>query len=56
MSQKESLVDVLVIGAGPAGLMCAHGLAKFGVNVRIVDQRWVLRSCDCPKALTIRDY
>ncbi|KAF8586467.1 hypothetical protein K439DRAFT_1340899 [Ramaria rubella] len=39
MSQKESLVDVLVVGAGPAGLMCAHALAKFGVNVRVVDQR-----------------
>ncbi|KAI0701479.1 FAD binding domain-containing protein [Cytidiella melzeri] len=35
----ESNVDVLVIGAGPAGLMCAHSLAKSGVNVRIIDQR-----------------
>ncbi|KIK04558.1 hypothetical protein K443DRAFT_92950 [Laccaria amethystina LaAM-08-1] len=36
---KESNVDVLIIGAGPAGLMAAHALAKSGVNVRIVDQR-----------------
>ncbi|KAF4569561.1 hypothetical protein EYR40_008541 [Pleurotus pulmonarius] len=36
---KESDVDVLVVGAGPAGLMCANGLAKAGINVRIVDQR-----------------
>lgn len=36
---KESHVDVLIIGAGPAGLMCANGLAKNGVNVRIVDKR-----------------
>ncbi|THG94540.1 hypothetical protein EW026_g6950 [Hermanssonia centrifuga] len=36
---KESDVDVLVIGAGPAGLMCANGLAKAGINVRIIDQR-----------------
>ena len=35
----ESRVDVLIIGAGPAGLMCANGLAKAGVNVRVVDQR-----------------
>lgn len=35
----ESNVDVLVIGAGPAGLMCANGLARAGVAVRIVDQR-----------------
>ncbi|GBE86738.1 Phenol hydroxylase [Sparassis crispa] len=36
---NETEVDVLVIGAGPAGLMCAQGLARAGVNVRIVDQR-----------------
>ena len=35
----RSNVDVLIVGAGPAGLMCAHGLARAGVNVRIVDQR-----------------
>ncbi|KAG8746067.1 hypothetical protein FRC10_006170 [Ceratobasidium sp. 414] len=39
MPAVESKVDVLIIGAGPAGLMCAHGLAKAGVNVRIVDKR-----------------
>ncbi|PCH36394.1 hypothetical protein WOLCODRAFT_82152 [Wolfiporia cocos MD-104 SS10] len=36
---KESDVDVLVIGAGPAGLMCAMALGHAGVNVRIIDQR-----------------
>lgn len=36
---KQTEVDVLVIGAGPAGLMCANALAMAGVNVRIVDQR-----------------
>ncbi|KAF8201123.1 FAD binding domain-containing protein [Mycena galopus ATCC 62051] len=36
---RESEVDVLVIGAGPAGLMCANALAKAGVHVRIIDQR-----------------
>ncbi|KZS94662.1 hypothetical protein SISNIDRAFT_452748 [Sistotremastrum niveocremeum HHB9708] len=36
---NESHVDVLIIGAGPAGLMCANGLSLAGVNVRIVDQR-----------------
>ncbi|PSR71348.1 hypothetical protein PHLCEN_2v12777 [Hermanssonia centrifuga] len=39
MAVKESDVDVLVIGAGPSGLMCANGLAKAGVDVRIIDQR-----------------
>ncbi|PCH36404.1 hypothetical protein WOLCODRAFT_140399 [Wolfiporia cocos MD-104 SS10] len=35
----ESDCDVLIIGAGPAGLVCANALANFGVNIRIVDQR-----------------
>lgn len=34
-----SEVDVLIIGAGPAGLMCANALANAKVNVRIVDKR-----------------
>jgi len=37
---KESDIDVLVIGAGPAGLMCANALAQASVNVRIVDKRY----------------
>ncbi|KAI0773261.1 FAD binding domain-containing protein [Trametes elegans] len=36
---KESEVDVLIIGAGPAGVMCANALGMAGVNVRIIDQR-----------------
>ncbi|KAJ6527276.1 FAD binding domain-containing protein [Mycena vulgaris] len=35
----ETDVDVLIIGAGPAGLMCANALAKAGVSVKIVDER-----------------
>ncbi|KAH7919888.1 hypothetical protein BV22DRAFT_840363 [Leucogyrophana mollusca] len=38
-SEEDNRVDVLVIGAGPAGLMCANALAAANVNVRIVDQR-----------------
>lgn len=38
---NESFVDVLIIGAGPAGLMCANGLASAKVNVRIIDKRSV---------------
>ncbi|TFK39715.1 FAD binding domain-containing protein [Crucibulum laeve] len=36
---KESNVDVLIIGAGPAGVMACNALAKAGINVKIVDQR-----------------
>ena len=39
VSMKENLVDVLIIGAGPAGVMCANALAHAGVSVRIVDKR-----------------
>ncbi|KAF9024638.1 hypothetical protein BDZ89DRAFT_1102452 [Hymenopellis radicata] len=39
MSPANTFVDVLVVGAGPAGLMCAYSLAKAGVDVRVIDQR-----------------
>jgi 2-polyprenyl-6-methoxyphenol hydroxylase-like FAD-dependent oxidoreductase len=32
-------VDVLIAGAGPVGLAVAHGLARDGVDCRLVDQR-----------------
>lgn len=38
-SVPESNVDVLIIGAGPAGLMMATWMAKCGINARIVDKR-----------------
>jgi threonine dehydrogenase-like Zn-dependent dehydrogenase len=34
-----SKVDVLIIGAGPAGLMAANALSSFGVSVRVIDKR-----------------
>lgn len=36
---QESTCDVLIIGAGPAGLMCAYALAKAGVDVRVIEKR-----------------
>ncbi|KAG9119331.1 hypothetical protein FRC07_005688, partial [Ceratobasidium sp. 392] len=36
---SNSKVDVLVIGAGPAGLMCAYNLTQAGVSIRIIDRR-----------------
>ncbi|KAK5126701.1 hypothetical protein LTR85_009635 [Meristemomyces frigidus] len=38
-SEKEGKVDVLIIGAGPAGLMTANWLSRLGVKTRIVDKR-----------------
>ena len=40
----ESRVDVLIIGAGPAGVMCANALAMARVDVRIIDKRYGPRS------------
>ncbi|KAG9966269.1 phenol 2-monooxygenase, partial [Aureobasidium melanogenum] len=36
---KESNVDVLIIGAGPAGLMMTEWMAKCGINARAIDKR-----------------
>ena len=36
----ESRVDVLIIGAGPVGVMCANALATAGADVRIIDKRF----------------
>ncbi|KAB2569324.1 Phenol hydroxylase [Lasiodiplodia theobromae] len=35
----ESKTDVVIIGAGPAGLMAALWMAKCGIDVRIIDKR-----------------
>ncbi|KAG5725040.1 Phenol 2-monooxygenase [Termitomyces sp. T112] len=36
---RTSYIDVLIIGAGPAGLMACNALVKAGISVRIVDKR-----------------
>ena len=33
------MIDVIVIGAGPAGTACAKKLAKNGVSVKVFDKR-----------------
>ncbi|KIN98008.1 hypothetical protein M404DRAFT_865513 [Pisolithus tinctorius Marx 270] len=40
LQTRESFVDVLIVGAGPAGLMCGNALAAAGdIKVRIIDRR-----------------
>lgn len=36
---SEDHVDVLIVGAGPAGLMLANWLSRFDIKTRIVDKR-----------------
>jgi 2-polyprenyl-6-methoxyphenol hydroxylase-like FAD-dependent oxidoreductase len=35
----ESKCDVLIVGAGPAGMMMAAWMARCGINARVVDKR-----------------
>ncbi|KAI6094993.1 FAD binding domain-containing protein [Pisolithus sp. B1] len=40
LQPPTSFVDVLIVGAGPAGLMCGNALAAAGgIEVKIIDQR-----------------
>ncbi|KAJ7932748.1 FAD binding domain-containing protein [Mycena leptocephala] len=38
-NHPDSYTDVLVIGAGPGGLMTAQALARLGVKVKVVERR-----------------
>ncbi|OHW97253.1 phenol hydroxylase [Colletotrichum incanum] len=50
----ESNVDVLIIGAGPSGLMAAAWMAHCGVNARIVDKRGTKVFCGQADGLQCR--
>lgn len=38
-SPKSSFTDVLIVGAGPAGLMAAAWASKYNVCARIIDKK-----------------
>jgi len=38
--QRERRTEVLVVGAGPVGMLTALLLSRDGVNVRIIDRDW----------------
>jgi 2-polyprenyl-6-methoxyphenol hydroxylase-like FAD-dependent oxidoreductase len=40
MSSLSNKVDVLIVGAGPTGLLAALELARAGVEVEVIDQAW----------------
>ena len=44
--------DAVVIGAGPAGAVCAHELARLGVSVLLVDKNVYPRWKVCGGCLT----
>ncbi|KAI0117440.1 putative phenol 2-monooxygenase [Daldinia grandis] len=50
----ESNVDVLIIGAGPAGLMAACWMAHCGVTTRIIDKRGTKIFCGQADGLQCR--
>jgi flavin-dependent dehydrogenase len=40
MTQADTIsCEVLVIGAGPTGLMAAYLLKRSGIDVRVIDKR-----------------
>jgi 2-polyprenyl-6-methoxyphenol hydroxylase-like FAD-dependent oxidoreductase len=43
------MLDALIVGAGPTGLTLAAGLARFGVQFRVID-RALERVRDCVAA------
>ena len=58
LEQIATCWDVVVVGAGPAGALAAHGLASRGVRVLLVEQRhfprWkVCGACLSPQALAV---
>lgn len=39
MTRPTTHVDVLIVGAGPAGLMLANWMSRCGIKTRVVDKR-----------------
>lgn len=39
MATRSPTVDVLIVGAGPSGLMAACWAAKYDISVRVIDQK-----------------
>ena len=46
--------DVLIVGAGPTGLMLANQLARRGIRVLIIDRQAAVRAADAEVGVTDR--
>lgn len=55
MEEKENFYDVIIIGAGPAGLACAAGLRESGLRILLLEQKSVIGPKVCAGGLTRRD-
>ena len=49
----EQIYDVLIIGAGPAGLTCAIKLAESGLHIAIIDQSSFPKDKTCGDGLSL---
>src|SRR5690242_11385706 len=54
MFVKSSPIDVLVVGAGPAGATAARALARAGVRVRLLDRSVFPRNKPCGGGISMR--
>jgi geranylgeranyl reductase family protein len=50
----DDLVDVIIVGAGPAGVACALGLAGSGLKVKLIDKDQFPREKVCAGGLWLR--
>lgn len=50
---QEKIVDVVIVGAGPAGAACALKLGRAGVSVTILDKSVFPRDKTCGDALSV---
>lgn len=52
MIKAKKYYDVVIIGAGPAGLACATGLARSGLSILILEQKDNIGPKVCAGGLT----
>lgn len=55
MEETKTNYDVIIIGAGPAGLACAKGLIGSGLSVLILEQKDIIGPKICAGGLTRKD-